>query len=418
MAALPCPRRPPLGRRGLARSGGAPLRGGCGFPVALIATLRPWPLRAHEVSSGLVVGGHATAERLDPLTRGAASALLASRSDRAISEASQEDAWELCRGNPLLVEQLNNSPLNRGEHIPDRTDHGPSRSTSWPASPGLDASTPSGAAEVADVRRQSLRARRLGLEIDRALEGLLRSGLVIEADEGLLASPIRCSRRPSTTIFPRPFVARPTRASSRSCPTAGWIRRRPRMRSGRTSSATWTRRSCLSVSAGRRSPLALSPSAFAIWRPRSGSVGTGSTPACCSALAEALVGIGRMDDASAVCERLLADRALPWPARMEGLRSLAAPSVLTEVTDPGERALGEAVEIALAHDPGARRSCCSTSRSARSGPVTGWTALSPSRSARANWCAEPTHCANARRRPGVTRPRPRRPGGNCGHVRH
>jgi hypothetical protein len=50
------------------------------FPVALIATLRPWPSRAHEVCRGLVEAGQATAERLGPLTRDSASALLASRS--------------------------------------------------------------------------------------------------------------------------------------------------------------------------------------------------------------------------------------------------------------------------------------------------------------------------------------------------
>ena len=163
------------------------------FPVALIATLRPWPSRAHDVCRGLVEAGQAKVERLSPLTRDAASALLTSRSDQVVSETSQRDAWELCRGNPLLIEQLALS-LKRGEQIPDRTNAGSDfgQNLLLARFAGLDPASME-CARCASVLgtsfRPDLAAEVAGLEgrdIDRALEGLLRSGLVIEADGGLL----------------------------------------------------------------------------------------------------------------------------------------------------------------------------------------------------------------------------------------
>ena len=189
-----------------------------------------------------------------------------------------------------------------------------------------------------------------GREIDRALEGLLRSGLVVEADEVHLRFAHPLFAQALYDDLPRPCVARSTRASSRSFPTAGWIRRRrDALRADLVGNANAAR---VLERVGRA---ALVAGAVAVGvrhleaavRLRGDRVDAGLL----LALAEALVGIGRMDDASAVCERLLADRALPWPARMEGLRILGRALVLTGPTDRGERALGEAVEIALAHDP-------------------------------------------------------------------
>ena len=329
------------------------------FPVALIATLRPWPLRAHEVSSRLVVGGHATAERLDPLTRGAASALLASRSDRAISEASQEDAWELCRGNPLLVEQLALS-LNRGEHIPDRTDHGAElgQNVLLARFAGLDASSME-CARCGSVLGATFRpdlatevAGLAGREIDRALEGLLRSGLVIEADEGLLRFAHPLFAQALYDDLPAP-VRRSLHARFFEKLSDRGLDQEAAENALRADLVANVDAALVLERVGRA---AVAAGAVAVGvRHLEAAVrfrGDRADAGLLLALAEALVGIGRMDDASAVCERLLADRALPWPARMEGLRILGRALVLTEATDRGERALGEAVEIALAHDPG------------------------------------------------------------------
>ena len=74
------------------------------LPVALIATMRPWPEGARETAASLVGAGVARLARLGPLSREGSTAMLAERSGRAVSGAAAAKAWELCAGNPLLLE--------------------------------------------------------------------------------------------------------------------------------------------------------------------------------------------------------------------------------------------------------------------------------------------------------------------------
>ena len=53
------------------------------LPVAVIATLRPWPTPAWEVTQALAQGGFASVEQLDPLSRAGATALLSDRVGQA-----------------------------------------------------------------------------------------------------------------------------------------------------------------------------------------------------------------------------------------------------------------------------------------------------------------------------------------------
>ncbi|MGH3621165.1 MAG: helix-turn-helix transcriptional regulator [Sciscionella sp.] len=84
-----------------------------GLPVAVLATLRPWPVAAHELVSALVYDGQASMQRLAPLSEGAAATLLAARCGAPVSEADASAATALCGGNPLLLEQVAASH-NRG----------------------------------------------------------------------------------------------------------------------------------------------------------------------------------------------------------------------------------------------------------------------------------------------------------------
>ena len=325
------------------------------FPVALIATLRPWPTRSHEVGRGLVESGHACVERLGPLSRASASDLLAGRADRELSEDSLRDAWELCGGNPLLVGQLALA-LNRGEEVPGGAS-GLGASMLLARFAGLDPASLE-CARCASVLgtsfRPDLAAEGAGLEereVERTLEALFRSGLVVEGEGGLvrfahplfaqamyddLAAPVRRSlhRRFFEILAERGFDQEAAEHALR----ADLV--------GEESAALLLER------AGRA---ALGAGAVAVAvRNLEAAVrfrGDGVDAGLLLALAEALLGIGRVDDAAVVCERALAERDLPWPDRLAVLRMLGRSHLMSGEVEPGARALEGAVETALEHDP-------------------------------------------------------------------
>jgi ATP/maltotriose-dependent transcriptional regulator MalT len=87
------------------------------LPVAVIATLRPWPASARRAAEALAHDGYASIESLEPLTRSGTAALLAEHARRQIQDADVERASVLCSGNPLLLEQVGLA-VARGEEIP------------------------------------------------------------------------------------------------------------------------------------------------------------------------------------------------------------------------------------------------------------------------------------------------------------
>ncbi len=86
-----------------------------GLPVAILGTLRPWPVAANELAAALVYDGHATAQRLAPLSEGAAATLLTARLGGPVTEAVSRAAAGLCAGNPLLLEQVAASMRQHGQ---------------------------------------------------------------------------------------------------------------------------------------------------------------------------------------------------------------------------------------------------------------------------------------------------------------
>jgi tetratricopeptide (TPR) repeat protein len=88
------------------------------LPVVVIGTVRPWPPDALGVIAELAHGGHALVERLAPLSEGASGALIAFRVGHGVPETLIRRAWEVCGGNPLLLEQVAHS-IGRGEDVPE-----------------------------------------------------------------------------------------------------------------------------------------------------------------------------------------------------------------------------------------------------------------------------------------------------------
>jgi DNA-binding CsgD family transcriptional regulator len=89
-----------------------------GLPVAVLGTLRPWPVAAQELVSALVYDGQASMQRLAALSGDAAATLLAARSGGPVTEADSHAATALCGGNPLLLEQVAASLSRRGRGAP------------------------------------------------------------------------------------------------------------------------------------------------------------------------------------------------------------------------------------------------------------------------------------------------------------
>lgn len=87
------------------------------LPVAVVATLRPWPESARLIAEGLAHDAHASVERLEPLSLDSAALLLADHARRQLGDAEVARAAEICAGNPLLLEQVGLA-VARGEEIP------------------------------------------------------------------------------------------------------------------------------------------------------------------------------------------------------------------------------------------------------------------------------------------------------------
>jgi DNA-binding CsgD family transcriptional regulator/tetratricopeptide (TPR) repeat protein len=164
------------------------------LPAAIIATLRAWPEDAREAVAALVGSGVARLVRLDPLSRDASTAMLAERSGRAVSAVAADKAWELCAGNPLLLEQVALA-IGGGAFDAEAAER-------WPAlkADGLLLSRFAGlrpaalrcvrAASVLGVRfRLDVAAEVAGLseiDVDRTVEALCRSGLVEQTTAGVV----------------------------------------------------------------------------------------------------------------------------------------------------------------------------------------------------------------------------------------
>ncbi len=76
------------------------------LPVAVVATMRPWPPGALGMAEELVHAGAAQLERLEPLSEAASGRLLAETFGHPSTPEVVARAQALCAGNPLLIREI------------------------------------------------------------------------------------------------------------------------------------------------------------------------------------------------------------------------------------------------------------------------------------------------------------------------
>ena len=171
-------------------------------PVAVIATMRSWPEDARGVAAELVATGAARHVRLAPLSREGSTAMLTERTGRTVSDATSTKAWELCAGNPLLLEQVALA-IDRGSIPTGAAD-------SWPAveTDGLLLSRFAGLPSTAlrCVRAASVLGTRFRPDVAAAVAGLTESDAEL-AIEALCRSSLVAQTEPGVVRFVHPLFA-------------------------------------------------------------------------------------------------------------------------------------------------------------------------------------------------------------------
>ena len=328
------------------------------LPVAVIATLRPWPPAAGKLCQDLANCGDAALERLSPLGERSVRALLTGLTGEAVSESTAHRAHVLCNGNPLLVEQVALS-LARGGDVPDLggTASGLGEHILLARFAGLDAAgirCAQAASVLGTSFRLELAAQLAGSEeppVAEAFDGLFRSGLVVDTGDGIarfvhplfgqalyedISPPLRqrLHARAFAALAERGLDAEASEHALRAQLTGDEAAIASLLRTGRAllaagalAGAARTLEGAMRLSGDRPSPDLL------------------------LAYCEALTASGTLDDAGAACRRLLSEPGLRWEDRVEALRMLGRSLYLTGAPDYGAQALEEAVEVAIANDP-------------------------------------------------------------------
>jgi ATP/maltotriose-dependent transcriptional regulator MalT len=330
-----------------------------GMAVAMIATLRPWPREAAEVCSELAATGDCVLERLAPLSRPAAAALLAERTDGTVPEAAERGAWRLCAGNPLLIGELARA-VARGERVPESAGE---REAPAGVASGLLLS------RFAGVDRAALECARAGsvlgtsfrpelaaviaglpeAQVVGALESLSRSGLVVEeGDRTRFAHPLFAEALYDDLPVParrrlheRAFGVLADRGLE---PAAAAHAIRAGLIGDARASEVLGRVGRAALAAGAIA------SAVQMLKAAVTAAGERSSVAVSLALAEAQVSYGAAGDALGLLKGLLAEPALSWRERQELLRMYGRGQLLTTQIAGAEVTLEQAVVLAIEND--------------------------------------------------------------------
>ena len=324
------------------------------LPVAVVGTLRPWPTGADAVVRDLVAGGHADLLRLDPLSEPSSRALLADRSGETINDADAQRSWALCQGNPLLVEQLALA-LAQGDGVPASS--ALQEQLLLARFAGLDEAgllCARAASVLGATFRPEIAAELAGLqgrEIDSALDGLCRSGVVVECGDAALRFAHPLFAQALYDDLPAP-VRRRHHARAFSTLAARGLDGEASEHAIRAELVGDEHAVSVLERAGRA---ALAAGAVVTaahdFQAAVRFSGDHAAPLLLLALAEALTGSGRMQEAAGVCRRLLDGDELAWPDRLETLRMLGRAHYLTGAAGHGDAAFAEAAELAVSHDP-------------------------------------------------------------------
>ncbi|MBV8996239.1 MAG: hypothetical protein JO287_21620 [Pseudonocardiales bacterium] len=333
-----------------------------GLPVAVVGTLRPWPPAALESCLALAHDGLAAYKRLAPLSQQASGQLLAARLGRPCEEWLAETAWQICAGNPLLLEQLAQA-VGEDEQLL-AMDHGTGLGTEGlllTRFAGLSAGglRVAQAASVLGVRfRPELATTIAGLEdkeAELALEALWRSGLIAPTDP---------SGGPSTVRFVHPLF-RQALYEDLATP----VRARLHARAFSTLSAQGM--DAEAAEHALRADLAGDPHAIAVLERvgraalRTGALATAAEhlhaavklagdragPDLLLALAQALLTSGQATEAVTVYERLLTDPGLSVAMRGTALRMLGRAHSALGAYQTAAARFTQAVELTAEADP-------------------------------------------------------------------
>ncbi|HSS93347.1 MAG TPA: AAA family ATPase [Candidatus Dormibacteraeota bacterium] len=158
------------------------------LPVALVATLRPWPRAALDLARHQAQQGQAQLEQLMPLSAPAASALLTERVGGELPDDTLGRAWAASGGNPLFLEEIARH-LREGRSMSDLDERGNEATLllSRIAGPGADLRYAHAASVFGIEFRPVLAARVAGLderEATEALAVLVDTGLVRPGQAG------------------------------------------------------------------------------------------------------------------------------------------------------------------------------------------------------------------------------------------
>ncbi|HEX9562225.1 MAG TPA: AAA family ATPase [Candidatus Dormibacteraeota bacterium] len=155
-------------------------------PVAVVATLRPWPRGALDLARHLAQQGQAQLEQLMPLSPPAATALLTEQTGADLPEDTIDRAWAASGGNPLFLEEIARH-LRGGRSLEELDERGNEATIllSRIAGPGADLRYAHAASVFGIEFRPVLAARVAGLDEGEATEalgvlvdtGLVRPGL-------------------------------------------------------------------------------------------------------------------------------------------------------------------------------------------------------------------------------------------------
>ena len=296
-------------------------------------------------------------EHLQPLSRPASAVLLASLRGTDVEPAIEARSWAMCRGNPLLVEQLALA-LDRGEALLKVGDGGPALSDHILLArfASLDRTTLTYARAASVLGRTfhpeiAAAVTKLSVaDVDHALEVLTRTGLVEDGPGSALA-------------FVHPVLAQVLHDDLGSA-----ARRRLHARyvdvlidrgldneaaehALRSSEPGDQKASTLLERTGRAA-LASGSVATAIRHLEEAAKILGDrTPASLRlVLAQALASSGRMADAAVECAHLLDAGELEWEQRVAALRLRGRSLYFTGSPVDGDAALAQAATVAEAHD--------------------------------------------------------------------
>ena len=325
------------------------------LPIAVVASMRPWPAEAHDLALQLWADGHASIDRLEPLSHDGMVAIMESRLG-PLTPDELERTWSATSGNPLLVEQVIAARM-RGDRVPpaatDKNEAAKHLLLSRFA--GLDEPAMQcarAACVLGTTFRPDVAAEMAGLwgvVIDDALESLVRSGLfetvgtdmrfVHQLFAQLLYDDIdpalrrRMHARAFTILVER---GREERAAEHAI-RADLV--------GDNDAIELLRRlgsQAVDVGATRTARRLLGAAvAFS---------GDRVTADLELAYAEALALLGERDRASDVCDHVLSRRDVSDRERARALRTQGRALVLTGSFEQGAMRFGESFDVASDHD--------------------------------------------------------------------